>query len=90
MNYEKIKAVINASSLASQHKNELIDIFAEIDDNNLSDIANLFEKEKSWVEKFNDNRQAKLAAARKNDPSLWNEILEQEKKYLNDLTYGLD
>jgi hypothetical protein len=84
MNYEKIKAVINASSLASQHKNELIDIFAEIDD------ANLFEKEKSWVEKFNDNRQAKLAAARKNDPSLWNEILEQEKKYLNDLTYGLD
>lgn len=89
-NYERIKNSINASLVDAGAKQSMIDVFAEVDDANLSDIANLFEKDPSWVMKFNDNRNAKQKAAAANDPALWQEILEQEKKYLQDLTYGLD
>jgi hypothetical protein len=89
-NYERIKTSINASPVADADKKVMADIFAEIADENLSDIAALFEKDGSWVEKFNDNRKMKQKAATSGDSSLWKEILEQEKKYLNDLTYGLD
>lgn len=89
-NYERIKTVIEASLVDAPEKQKMKDIFADIDDNNLSDIAELFEKDSSWVIKFNDNRKAKQKAAASNDPALWKEILDQEKKYLQDLTYGLD
>ena len=89
-NYERIKTSINASSVSDADKKSMVDVFAEVDDANLSDIAKLFEKDASWVEKFDQNRKAKMKAATSSDQSLWKEILEQEKKYLADLTYGLD
>jgi hypothetical protein len=89
-NYERIKASITASSVSAEDKKSMIDVFAEVADENLGDIANLFEKDISWVAKFDENRKMKHKAATTNDSSLWKEILEQEKKYLADLTYGLD
>lgn len=89
-NYERIKTSINAAMVEQGDKQTMIDVFAEVADENLADIANLFEKDPSWVMKFNDNRKAKQKAAASNDPSLWQEILDQEKKYLQDLTYNLD
>lgn len=89
-NYERIKAKVNASSISVEDKKTVLDMFAEVTDEALIDIADLFEESPHWVEKFNDNRKAKQRAVATNDPNLWREILEQEKKYLNDLTYGLD
>lgn len=89
-NYERIKTKIEASSISPEDKKLLTDIFAEVSDDSLVDIADLFDKSPSWVEKFNDNRKAKQKALTSNNPSLWSEILEQEKKYLKDLTFGLD
>jgi hypothetical protein len=88
--YERIKARIMASPAPDQDKKAMIDVFAQVEDANLADIANLFEKDRNWVEKFNNNRKAKQKAAAANDPTLWQEIIEQEKKYLQDLTFGLD
>jgi len=89
-NYERIKTSINAAQVEPADKDIMINVFAEVADENLADIANLFEKDPSWVMKFNDNRKAKQKAAASNDASLWQEILDQEKKYLQDLTFGLD
>jgi hypothetical protein len=89
-NYERIKASITASTIADTEKKIMIDIFAEVADENLGDIAGLFEKDVKWVDRVNESRKKKIKAAATGDESLWNEILEQEKKYLADLTYGLD
>jgi hypothetical protein len=89
-NYERVKTCVAASGVSADDMKTMIDIFAEVDDANLTDIAKLFEKDASWVHKFNDNRKAKQKAAAAGDPALWQEILEQEKKYLQDLTFGLD
>ncbi len=89
-NYERIKACVHASDVSADDMKTMNDVFAEVDDRNLGDIADLFEKHKSWVGKFNDNRKAKQKAMTAADPALFAEILEQEKKYLQDLTYGLD
>jgi hypothetical protein len=88
--FERIKAVVSASGLSHDDKKAVIDTFADVDDANLGDIAKLFEKDSSWVEKCNDNRMMKHKAVTSGDPDLWKEILEQEKKYLEDLTFGLD
>jgi hypothetical protein len=89
-NYYRIKTAVNASTLPPEDKTSLINMFADIADENLIDIANLLNKDPQWIEKFNENRKMKIKAATSNDPSVWQELLEQEKKYLNDLTYGLD
>jgi hypothetical protein len=88
-NYEKIKASVIASSVADSDKKVMLEVFAKVDEASLCDIAELFQKDKSWVDKFNENRKMKHKAATE-DSSLWKEILEKEKKYLSDLTYGLD
>lgn len=89
-NHDRIKAQISASTILESDKQELNDIFAQISDDSLVDIADLFEKSPKWVQVFNDNRKAKQRAMTSRDQSLWQEILEQEKKYMSELTYGLD
>ncbi|MBX4197729.1 hypothetical protein KW782_00135 [Candidatus Parcubacteria bacterium] len=89
-NYERIKAKVQDSSIEQNDKQIILDFFAEVSDENLVEIADLFEQKPEWVKIFNDNRKAKLKAFASGDESELNEILEQEKKYLNELTYGLD
>jgi hypothetical protein len=89
-NYERIKEKVEASSLEQQDKQIILDQFAEVSDETLEEIADLFEEKPVWVTIYNDNRKAKLKAAATGDASAAQEILEQEKKYLNDLTFGLD
>ncbi len=89
-NFERIKKCINASSALPADKQSMLNAFANVADENLVDIAKLFEKEEKWVLMFNENRKMKVKAATTNDPVLWQEILDKEKKYLDDLTFGLD
>jgi hypothetical protein len=89
-NYESIKTAIQASSISDAEKKIMADIFANVADENLADIALLFNEDVKWVERVNESRKMKLKAAVTGDEKLWNEILEQQKKYINDLTYGLD
>lgn len=89
-NFEKIKACIDAETISIEDKKAMLDIFADVADNYLEDIAALLEKDASWIKKFNDNRIAKHQALTTHNMELWNQIISQEKKYLEDLTYGLD
>lgn len=89
-NYERIKAKVQESSLEQADKQHILDQFAEVDDEALMEIAELFEDKPEWIGIYNDNRKAKQKAFASGDSSAITEILEQEKKYLNDLTFGLD
>lgn len=89
-NFERIKKAVEASTISVDDKTVISDLFAQVSDENLLDIADLFEKKSSWVSIFNDNRKKKIEAYSNGNQDAWNEILEQEKKYLEELTYGLD
>jgi hypothetical protein len=89
-NYERIKAKVQDSSLEQDDKQQIIDYFAEISDEYLMEIADLFEDKPEWINIYNDTRKAKQKAVASGDESVMNDILEQEKKYLSDLTFGLD
>jgi len=89
-NFDRIKAAIDDSSVDSVDKMMLVDYFAGIPDDSLKNIADLFEKKGDWVAKFNDNRKKKQEALQSGNRALWKEIMEEEKKYLSEMTYGLD
>lgn len=88
--YERIKKCVSAAPVDANDIKIMIDTFAEVDDASLEGIANLFEKDPKWVTLFNDNRKAKQTAMGAGDPALLQDIFEQEKKYIHDLTYALD
>lgn len=89
-NFERVRSSISTSNISEQDKEHLIEIFTKVSDESLSGIAELFEQKGDWVAKFNENRCMKQEAVNSNDPTIWQKILEKEKQYLNELTYGLD
>lgn len=89
-NFDRIKLAVSASNISDQDKEHLTEIFTKVSDDALSGIAELFEQNGDWVAKFNENRCMKQDAVNSGDPSIWQKILEKEKQYLNELTYGLD
>ncbi|MDQ3014513.1 MAG: hypothetical protein M3Q73_01465 [bacterium] len=89
-NYERIKTKVQASPLEQADQQSILDQFAEVSDENLMEIADLFHDKPEWVEIYNNTRKQKMAAFASGDESALENILEQEKKYLEDLTFGLD
>jgi hypothetical protein len=89
-NYERIKTKVQGSSIEQNDKQVILDLFADVADENLVEIADLFDEKPEWVGIFNENRKQKQQAFTSGDSAQLSTILEQEKKYLNDLTYGLD
>lgn len=78
------------SGLDGGDKMKLVDVFAEIPDGLLMDIAKLLEKDPSWIVKLNDNKKKKEQALATGDMELWNQILEEEKQYMHSTGYDLD
>jgi hypothetical protein len=89
-NYERIKTKVMAAEMEENDKQQILDQFAEVADENLMEIADLFDEKPEWLRIFNDTRKSKQEAFASADESKLQTILEQEKKYLNDLTFGLD
>ncbi len=89
-NFDRVKACVDSSAISVDDKKFLMDVFAEVSDDCLADIAKLFEEKGNWVEKFNENRSAKIKAFSSGDTAEFQKIIDQEKKYIEDLTYGLD
>jgi hypothetical protein len=78
------------SPLQGEDKMSLIDIFAEIPDQNLEGIALLLEKDSSWIEKANENKKKKQEAFKTGNLVLWKQILSEERELLGTLTHDAD
>ncbi|MES2436881.1 MAG: hypothetical protein V4519_02625 [Patescibacteria group bacterium] len=89
-NYERIKVCVASSTISDTDKKYITDLFAEVADQNLAEIAELFESKPKWVAMFNDNRKKKQEAYASGDASAWQSILEEEKKMMDDLLYDRD
>jgi hypothetical protein len=89
-NFEKIRDVITASKLEAEDKAALIAIFAEVTDDLLAGTVKFLEHDPSSVVVLNDNRKRKIQAFSEGNSELWHSILEEERRYIADLTYDLD
>ncbi len=89
-NYQKIIACVSTASIPETDKTDIVEIFGKISEEYLENIAFLFETKPNWITIFNETRKKKQHALASGDPSLIQEIVEQEKKYVRDLLYDLD
>lgn len=89
-NYERISESILRAKIDNDDKAIISELFKSVPEGDLTAIADLFEKKPEWVTVFNENRKKKLQAKESQDSNLWEEILAEEKKCLEDLKYGLD
>ncbi len=90
-NFERIhQAIVSRALIPHDDKQTMIDMFIDVNDEELDAIADLFDKKPEWVTVFNENRKKKQQAVASGDEKMWMEILEEEKKYMQDLMFDSD
>lgn len=81
-NSEKVGEYIRQSPLALVDKAEFSDFLLRATDAELAPLAELFQKDASWVEKLFHNYKDKKAALHNRDPKLWEKILDEEERMI--------
>lgn len=84
-NFQKIKDSISASSVPFMEQIDLIDLFSKVEDGELQSVAELFTEEPIWIEKININLKKKLEYLKTKDETLWQTIIDEEKKELEEI-----
>ncbi len=73
------------SEIPAADAENLINLFALAQDEDLSIIVKLVEENPAWIAKINENYKRKKEALSKNDQTIWNDILKSERKELSSL-----
>jgi hypothetical protein len=89
-NFERIKSSLEKSSLSSTDQLAIRNIYAEVPDEHLASLADLFEEKPEWIEIFNDNRIKKITAQQSGDAAAWQKIFDEEKKMFEKIVYDSD
>lgn len=88
--FESIRKNIMASPLQGDEKMKLIDIFAELSSDHLESISKFIEKDPAVIVKMGANLKRKAEAFATGNRELLSQIIADEKKYIEDLTFDLD
>ena len=84
-NFQKIKDLIDKSSISLSEKQKLTSLFIQANDQELRLVLNLFTQDSSWISKINDNYKAKSTAVANDDLELWKKIIENEESQLQEI-----
>ncbi len=84
-NIEKLKVLIDNSTLDSSDQEDLIELFTKANDSELDSVVDLFSSDSAWIEKVNANYKAKKAIMKVGDFEIWKKIIEEEEKQLEDV-----
>lgn len=79
---DKVVAHIIASGLETDQKKQFIGFLQAVGDDKLKTFDDLFKKEPLAVKEMYQNVKAKYDAARAQNPSALQEVLDNEKKFL--------
>lgn len=82
---EKIKELILKSDLSLPEQDDLINLFADSENQDLGPILKLFAEDPLWINKINENYKTKRAAMVAGNAVLWQKIIEEEKSQLNEI-----
>lgn len=78
--FQKIKDVIEHSSLSVLEQREFLLLFAQTKEQALKPILDLFLTDAEWVERLHENYQEKKKAIITGSMDAWKEVIEKEKK----------
>lgn len=84
-NFQKIKELIQKSSLPLAEQESLLLLFTKANDQDLEPTLNLFNEDSSWIHKINENYKAKQAALATGNQALWQNIVQEEEAQLKEL-----
>lgn len=84
-NFQKIKELIQKSSVPLAEQESLLLLFTKANDQDLEPTLKLFNEDSSWIHKINENYKAKQAALATGNQALWQKILQEEETQLKEL-----
>lgn len=84
-NFQKIKTLLQNSTLSQNDQDDLITLFSLSEDSKLEPVVKLFLEDQNWIKKISDNYKAKQIAALEKNSDLWQKIIEDEEKQLDGL-----
>ncbi|MBT4349530.1 hypothetical protein HN670_01930 [bacterium] len=84
-NIIKIKALILKSGLSEEDQQSLLSLFAQAKDGDLKEAVKLFENDLENVKIMDDVYKAKLKVFENKDKKGWREILEEERRSLEEM-----
>jgi len=84
-NFYYLRDLLRMSEIPAADAENLINLFALAQDEDLSIIVKLVEENPAWIAKINENYKRKKEALSKNDQTIWNDILKSERKELSSL-----
>lgn len=84
-NFQKIKELLQNSILSKEDQDDLVVLFSLSEDSKLEPVVKLFSENKNWIKKISDNYKTKKEAIVNKNPDLWQKIIEDEEKQLNEL-----
>lgn len=84
-NFQKIKELIQKSTVPLAEQESLLLLFAKANDQDLEPTLKLFTEDSSWIDKINENYKAKQAALATGNQALWQKIVREEEAQLKEL-----
>jgi hypothetical protein len=84
-NFQKIKELIQKSSVPLAEQEDLLLLFTKANDQDLEPTLKLFTEDSSWINKINENYKAKQAALATGNQDLWQKIVQEEETQLKEL-----
>lgn len=84
-NFKKIVDLISHSDVQFNDQTELLSLFSSASDAELEPAVKLFESDSAWIGRINENYKKKKKAFLEKDENLWQSIVEEEKKLLEEI-----
>lgn len=85
INFQKIKELIQKSTIPLVEQEDLLVLFAKANDQDLEPMLKLFAEDSSWAQKISENYKAKKAAFTTGQQALWQKIVQEEEAQLKEL-----
>ena len=86
-NFQKIKELIQESTLLPTEREDLLLLFTKANDQDLEPTLKLFIEDSSWIRKINENYKAKRVALATGNQALWQKIIQEEEAQLKELEH---
>lgn len=84
-NFQKIIKFLRNSNISQEDQDDLIVLFSLCEDFKLDPVIKLFSEDQNWIKKISENYKAKKSAIADQDIELWQKIIQNEEKELNQL-----
>ncbi len=74
----KVLDLVHKSDLSDEQADSLLNIFIVLNEEELSEIYNIFSEDASMIRKMSDNFSKKIDIYKQKDTELWRKLIDEE------------